>query len=114
MKKAQAVSEYILVLSLVMAALIAMQVYMRRGIQGKIKDLSDVFIAPQEEHQDSINKAIPMLDFDKGIRSQSTAESSYSQEEDALSITTTNTSKSKTISRYKMEGNPENLKSHIR
>ena len=38
---AQSLTEYAVLLALVSAALITMQIYMKRGIQGKIKDLAD-------------------------------------------------------------------------
>ena len=41
LKKAQSVSEFAIVLAVVAAALIGMQVYLKRGVQGRIKDLAD-------------------------------------------------------------------------
>jgi Flp pilus assembly pilin Flp len=37
----QSVTEYAVLLALVAAALMAMQVYLKRGIQGRIRDLAD-------------------------------------------------------------------------
>ena len=38
---AQSTSEYVVLLAIVVAALISMQVYLKRGIQGRIRDLAD-------------------------------------------------------------------------
>jgi len=40
-KKAQSLTEYAILIGIVTAALIAMQIYIKRGIQGRIKDLAD-------------------------------------------------------------------------
>lgn len=48
MKKASAFLEYVLILGIVSLALIMMNVYMKRGLQGKIADMSDFFIG--QEH----------------------------------------------------------------
>ncbi len=39
--KAQSLSEYVMLLAILSAALIGMQVYMKRGIQAVVKDASD-------------------------------------------------------------------------
>ena len=40
-KKAQSTAEYVIVLGLVVAAVMAMQTYIKRGLQGRIKDVVD-------------------------------------------------------------------------
>ena len=40
-KKAQSIQEYVIVFGLVVVALISMQTYMKRGIQGAVKDMAD-------------------------------------------------------------------------
>jgi Flp pilus assembly pilin Flp len=40
-KRGQAFHEYIILLGLVAAAFIAMQTYMKRGVQGRLKNLAD-------------------------------------------------------------------------
>jgi len=40
-KKAQSTAEYVIVLGLIVAAVVAMQTYVKRGMQGKIKDATD-------------------------------------------------------------------------
>jgi Flp pilus assembly pilin Flp len=47
--KAQNLTEYAIILGLVGAALIAMQVYMKRGVQGKLRDLSNQISPTQYE-----------------------------------------------------------------
>jgi hypothetical protein len=41
MRKAQSTAEYAIVIGLVIAAAVAMQVYVKRGIQAKVKDATD-------------------------------------------------------------------------
>jgi len=40
-KKAQSTAEYVIVLGLIVAAVVAMQTYIKRGFQGRIKDAVD-------------------------------------------------------------------------
>ncbi|MDD4953387.1 MAG: hypothetical protein PHG40_00585 [Candidatus Omnitrophica bacterium] len=40
-KKAQSTAEYAIIIALVIAAVVAMQVYVRRGIQGRVRDVVD-------------------------------------------------------------------------
>ncbi len=40
-KKAQSTAEYAIVIGLVIAAVVGMQVYVKRGIQAKVRDASD-------------------------------------------------------------------------
>lgn len=40
-KKAQSTAEYVIVLGLIVAAVVAMQTYVKRGLQGKMKDATD-------------------------------------------------------------------------
>lgn len=40
-KKAQSTLEYAIIITVVVAALLAMQVYMKRGMQGKLRESSD-------------------------------------------------------------------------
>ncbi|MBU0504005.1 MAG: hypothetical protein ABH882_02085 [Candidatus Omnitrophota bacterium] len=47
--KAQNLSEYAIILGLVSVALITMQVYMKRGVQGKLRDLADQISPTQYE-----------------------------------------------------------------
>jgi gas vesicle protein len=39
--KAQSITEYAVLLGVVVGALIAMQVYVKRGLQGRVRDLAD-------------------------------------------------------------------------
>jgi len=45
LKKGQSISEYVLILALVALVLTGMQVYVRRGLQGRVKDVADSTIA---------------------------------------------------------------------
>jgi Flp pilus assembly pilin Flp len=40
-KKAQSVAEYVIILGLVVATVVAMQTYVKRGVQGRIRDAVD-------------------------------------------------------------------------
>ena len=40
-KKGQSTAEYAIVIGLVIAAIVAMQIYVKRGLQGKVKDAVD-------------------------------------------------------------------------
>jgi hypothetical protein len=42
-KKAQSTAEYAILIGLVVAALLAMQVYVKRGLNAKMKDATDAF-----------------------------------------------------------------------
>lgn len=53
--RAQSIVEYSIILSIVVAALIAMQVYMKRGIQAGIKFAADE-LGPQEAEKTDIEK----------------------------------------------------------
>jgi Flp pilus assembly pilin Flp len=52
----QSTVEYAVLLAVVAAALIAMQVYVRRGLQGRIRDLADQ-ISPIQYEQDKISSS---------------------------------------------------------
>ena len=41
LRKGQSTAEYAIVIGLVIAAAVAMQVYVKRGLQGKVKDATD-------------------------------------------------------------------------
>lgn len=47
-KKAQSVAEYVIVLGLVVATVVAMQTYVKRGIQGRVRDAVDYVENPAE------------------------------------------------------------------
>lgn len=42
-KKAQTTAEYAILIGLVVAALVAMQTYVKRGLQGRMRDATDTF-----------------------------------------------------------------------
>ncbi|MCU0666745.1 MAG: hypothetical protein MUF05_06600 [Candidatus Omnitrophica bacterium] len=45
--------EYAIILSVVAAAFIGMNTYIKRGLQGKVKDMTDAFISPVQEGEPS-------------------------------------------------------------
>jgi len=55
--KAQITTEYAVVLAIVAAALLAMQVYMKRGIQGRIRDLADQLSPTQYEKSSTVSNS---------------------------------------------------------
>lgn len=52
-RKGQTIQEYLVVLGLVAAAMIAMQAYVKRGVQGSMRDLADKISSEQFEAQDT-------------------------------------------------------------
>lgn len=59
MKKASALMEFAIVLGLVSAVLVTMNIYMKRGLQGKVKDITDYFIsAGQSAQEDQIDPEV--------------------------------------------------------
>ena len=72
----QSVIEYAILLALVTSAIVAMQVYMKRGVQAKVKDMTDAMLPPgavdagvtQLAHT---NPVIPMLDESTGLSQRS-------------------------------------------
>jgi len=55
-KKAASFMEYALILALVSAVLIGMNIYIKRGIQGRVREMSDYFIS--QEHLVEINPTV--------------------------------------------------------
>ena len=49
-KNGQTVAEYVILLGLVAAAFIAMQAYMKRGVQGRLRDLAEQ-ISPNKQFE---------------------------------------------------------------
>ncbi|MFA5092494.1 MAG: hypothetical protein WC543_00920 [Candidatus Omnitrophota bacterium] len=62
--KAQSTLEYVILIGFVVAALIAMGVYMKRGVQGKIRDSSDQ-IGEQYEAGKTTSKYTITTDLDQ-------------------------------------------------
>ncbi|MFA5411446.1 MAG: hypothetical protein WC321_06300 [Candidatus Omnitrophota bacterium] len=51
MKRASAFMEYAIILGVVATALLTMNIYVKRGLQGKVKDMADYFINDGQEAQ---------------------------------------------------------------
>lgn len=54
-QKGQGLAEYALIFSIVIAALLAMQTYVKRGLQGKYKDAADEIIFSLRETKGDLN-----------------------------------------------------------
>lgn len=68
-RKAQSAIEYVLVLGLITAVFVSMQVYFRRSVQAKIKDMTDAMLPAGTVSGDvaqlsRVNPIIPLLDPD--------------------------------------------------
>lgn len=49
MKRGSSLMEYMIVLGIISAVLWGMNIYVKRGVQGKLKDLTDSFIGKEQE-----------------------------------------------------------------
>ena len=54
-RNGQTLQEYVLLLALVVTAFIAMQTYMKRGVQGRLRDLADQISPKQYEPTDTVS-----------------------------------------------------------
>ncbi len=57
-KGGQSFQEYAILLGLITAALIAMQIYMKRGVQGKLRDLANQISPKQYEPTDTTSNTV--------------------------------------------------------
>jgi hypothetical protein len=55
-KKSQTFQEYVILLAIVVTAFVAMQVYMKRGVQGRLKDLANQISTKQYEPEDTTSE----------------------------------------------------------
>jgi Flp pilus assembly pilin Flp len=55
-KKGQTIQEYVILLALVATAFIAMQAYMKRGVQGRLRDLANQISSKQYEPNDTTSQ----------------------------------------------------------
>lgn len=53
LNRAQSISEYAVLLAVIAGALLGMQVYLKRGIQGRIRDLADQISSKHYESKDT-------------------------------------------------------------
>jgi len=68
-RKAQSIIEYVVALGLISAAIVGMQVYLRRSVQARIKDMTDVMLPAGTVLGDvaqlgHVTPIIPLLDPD--------------------------------------------------
>ena len=76
-RKAQSMIEYVLVLGLISTVFVGMQVYIRRSVQARIKDMTDVMLPAGTVSGDvaqlsRVNPIIPLLDPETSQYSTST------------------------------------------
>ena len=57
-KSGQTFQEYAILIALAAAAFIAMQVYMKRGVQGRLRDLADQISPKQYEANETTSKTV--------------------------------------------------------
>ena len=86
MKKAQSLTEYALVISLIAVTMVGLQTFFRRGLQAHIKQVADRF----GSQTDYTLRKYPYLDLDYGI---SISEGEMSGYEEARVDTTSDVSK---------------------
>ncbi len=55
-RNAQTFQEYVILLAIVVSAFVAMQVYMKRGVQGRLRDLATQISAKQYEPNDTTSQ----------------------------------------------------------
>lgn len=55
-KKGQTIQEYVILLALVATAFIAMQAYMKRGVQGRLRGLANQISSKQYEPNDTTSQ----------------------------------------------------------
>jgi Flp pilus assembly pilin Flp len=78
-RRAQSIIEYVVVLGLVASALIAMQVYVKRGVQAKVKDMTDTMLPSGAvdaglKQLTNVNPVIPLLNEGTSVSSASTTD----------------------------------------
>ncbi len=54
-KKSQAILGYVLVVAIVIGAIVAMFIYVRRGLQGRYKEAADVF-GQEEQYEPGVTE----------------------------------------------------------
>lgn len=89
-KKAQSTAEYVIVLGLIVAAVLAMQTYVKKGLQGRMKDATDY--VGSEGQGVFVTKQYDPYYLKSSFQDESSTTSSESGEEgDVLSRDTTET-----------------------
>lgn len=61
-RKANSIIEYSLIIGIVALALSMMNIYIKRGVQGRVKDMADFFIGGGKQMQDSTTNARAISD----------------------------------------------------
>lgn len=71
----QSIQEYAVLIAIIVTALIAMQVYVKRGIQGRIRDLADQITPPEQHYEQgrttsdyvTVQKGTTEVRYDRGV-----------------------------------------------
>lgn len=77
----QGLAEYALIFSIVIAALLAMQTYVKRGLQGKYKDAADEIIFSLSEIKGDLNLPLQYEPYYTDSRITTTASQSRTEKE---------------------------------
>lgn len=111
MKKGSTFMDYAIIISVVSIALFTMNIYVKRGLQGKVKDMSDFFISSGTPAQVIETDPEVTTDINTTASSQSTFNDKMltaGAKESTFSDTTTMTMSSESIDRGKIFINPDN------
>lgn len=80
-QKGQGLAEYALIFSIVVAALLAMQTYIKRGLQGKYKDAADEIIFSLRETKGDLNLPLQYEPYYTSSKISATASQSRTAKE---------------------------------
>jgi hypothetical protein len=83
LKKAQTTAEYAILIGLVIGAVLAMQTYVRRGINARIKDVVDASITPSQQ-PDGVTFSFNTQQYEPGFAVSSSARSQYAKDQEKL------------------------------
>jgi len=97
MKKAQSTLEFAIVIFAIVAALLAMQLYIRRGLQGRLRQGADELSVQQYEPKNTVS------DITTTQNSDITTQTNTVDDGERYNTTTTNTINSQTEHRYGSE-----------
>ena len=115
LRKVQSISEYVIMLSVVVAAIVGMKLYLKRAVQAKVKDLTDALISPSQSST-AVNPIIPCADSPVGKcyptgklvkLSSSSANSQTSRRDNAGTMTLTKSTSYSSNSKYLIKNDPD-------
>ncbi|OGX40610.1 MAG: hypothetical protein A2984_02720 [Omnitrophica WOR_2 bacterium RIFCSPLOWO2_01_FULL_41_12] len=80
-KRAQTTAEYAILIALVVGAVVAMQVYLRRGLQGRVKDVvDDIDLGGNVEEPGKVNSIFTAQQYEP-YYVESTAQTAQNEQE---------------------------------